>query len=87
VRRWGYGESTAENRIKPIAPEDPKVAARAVRQKRMIVILAAFLIAGGLTVLFALERMPLPMRILVGLTDVFGGLTLLVLVRQKFSRS
>ena len=67
--------------------EDPKVAVRAVRQKRMIVILAALLIAGGLTVLFALERMPLPMRILVGLTDVFGGLTLLVLVRQKFSRS
>jgi hypothetical protein len=67
--------------------EDPKVAARAVRQKGMIVILAALLIAGGLTVLFALERMPLPMRILVGLTDVFGGLTLLVLVRQKFSRS
>ena len=57
-----------------------------LRQRRTIIALALLLIAAGLTVLFLLERMPLPLRILVGLTDVFGGLTLLVLVRQKFSK-
>jgi uncharacterized membrane protein HdeD (DUF308 family) len=53
------------------------------RQKRTLVVLASLLIIGGLVVLFLLQRMPLPMRILVGLTDVVGGLALLVLVRQK----
>jgi hypothetical protein len=71
--------------IRNLMTSDPQVTARTLRQKRTIIILALLLIAGGITVLFALERMPLPMRILVGLTDVFGGLTLLVLVRQKFS--
>ena len=54
------------------------------RQKRTIQILATLLIAGGLTVLFLLTRMPLPLRILVGLTDVVAGAVLLVVVRQKF---
>jgi hypothetical protein len=59
--------------------------ARRIRQPRTIVVLAALLVVGGLIVLFTLDRMPLPMRLLVGLTDVFAGLTLLILVRQKFS--
>ena len=54
------------------------------RQKRTIVVLALALVIGGLTVLFLLKRMPLPMRMLVGLTDVIAGLVLLVVVRQKF---
>ena len=58
---------------------------RRLRQKRTIVVLAVLLIGGGLTILFILQRMPLPMRILVGLVDVFAGVTLLVLVRQKLS--
>ena len=62
--------------------QDP--VARRARQKRTLQILAFVLIAGGLAVLFALPRMPLPLRMLVGLTDVFAGLTLLVVVRQKF---
>jgi hypothetical protein len=57
---------------------------RARRQKRTLLILASGLIVAGLVVLFFLQRMPLPLRILVGLTDVFGGLVLLVLIRQKF---
>ena len=57
-------------------------AARFARQKRIVVISACVLIGGGLVVLFALGRMPLPLRIAVGLTDVFGGIVLLVLVRQ-----
>jgi hypothetical protein len=63
---------------------DSPLAKRRARQKTTITILAGALIAGGIIVLFALKRMPLPMRLLVGLTDVFAGLTLLVLVRQKF---
>lgn len=59
---------------------------RRARQKRVIIILSLLLIVGGLGVLFALERMPLPIRMLVGLTDIVAGLTLLVLVRQKFSQ-
>ena len=61
------------------------LAAQRIRQKRTLVALAMLLIVGGLIILFALTRMPLPMRILVGLIDVFAGLTLLVLVRQKFT--
>ena len=64
---------------------DPvKAAANRARQKRTIIALACVLIAGGLVVLLVLDRMPLPLRILVGLMDVFAGLGLLVLVRQKF---
>jgi hypothetical protein len=59
-------------------------APRRQRQKRTITVLATLLIIGGLIVVFALERMPLPLRLMVGLTDVFAGLTMLVLVRQKF---
>jgi uncharacterized membrane protein HdeD (DUF308 family) len=66
--------------------QEPNAAAKTLRQRRIILALALLLIAAGIIVLFVLERMPLPLRILVGLTDVVGGLTLLVLVRQKFSR-
>ena len=63
----------------------PRLSTRGARQKMIVTILGLALIAGGAFVLFALKQMPLPMRILVGLTDVFAGLTMLVLVRQKFS--
>jgi len=56
------------------------------RQKRTVIILSVVLIAGGLFVLLALERMPLPLRLLVGFSDVFAGLILLVVARQKFSQ-
>lgn len=67
--------------------EETRIPARRARQKIFVTILGFVLITGGLIVLFALKRMPLPMRLLVGLTDVFAGLTMLVLVRQKFSDS
>jgi hypothetical protein len=67
--------------------DETRISARRARQKIIVTILGFVLIAGGLIVLFALKRMPLPMRLLVGLTDVFAGLTMLVLVRQKFSGS
>lgn len=56
------------------------------RQRRILITLAFVLIASGLAVLLLLKRMPLPLRILVGLMDVFAGLGFLVLVRQKFSK-
>ncbi len=54
------------------------------RQRRLLLILAPALITSGLFVLLVLTRMPLPLRIGVGLTDVFAGCALLVVVRQKF---
>ncbi|MGH7956335.1 MAG: hypothetical protein ACREH8_04915 [Opitutaceae bacterium] len=66
-------------------PPAPHATSQRARQKRMVVVLAVLLIIGGLIILLTLQRMPLPMRILVGLTDVVAGLTLLVLVRQKFA--
>jgi hypothetical protein len=57
---------------------------RRARQKTTIRVLSVVLIVGGLVVLLALNRLPLPVRILVGLTDIVAGATLLVLVRQKF---
>lgn len=55
------------------------------RQKRIVTALALLLIAGGLTVLFLLPQVPLPMRLMIGIGDLFAGLVLLVLVQQKFS--
>jgi len=59
-------------------------AARLARQKRTATILAGVLILGGLAVLFLVQRMPLPLRILVGLGDLVAGCVLLLLIRQKF---
>ena len=53
------------------------------RQKRPLVALAILLIGGGACVLLLLARMPLPLRILVGLGDIVAGCGLLVLVRQN----
>ena len=56
------------------------------QQRRTITVLACFLIVSGVLIIFFLKRVPPPMRILVGLTDFFAGLILLVLVRQKFGK-
>jgi hypothetical protein len=63
---------------------EPDPAAKRARQKRTITIIAVALIGGGLAILLFLQRMPLPIRLLAGLTDVFAGLVLLVVARQKF---
>lgn len=69
---------------KPAAPARPASEPRlSAQQRRTLRILAGILIAGGVVVLALLERMPLPLRIIVGLTDVVAGLGLLVFVRQK----
>jgi hypothetical protein len=64
----------------------PNDAARRTRQKRTILALATFLILAGLAMLFVLQRVPLPTRILSGLVNIVAGAGLFVLVRQKFGK-
>jgi uncharacterized protein YjeT (DUF2065 family) len=54
------------------------------RQKRTLTILGVVMLVAGAAVLLLLQRMPVPMRILVGLTDMAAGAVLLWIVRQKF---
>jgi hypothetical protein len=65
---------------------EPTEADRRSRQRVTIQILAVGLILAGLLLLFVLEKVPLPMRILGGLIDIAIGLVLLVVVRQKFPK-
>jgi hypothetical protein len=55
------------------------------RQKRTLLILGSVLVAAGLLILLFLERVPLPLRLLLGATDLIAGAVLLLVVRQKFS--
>lgn len=64
-------------------PQRDPSAVKLARLKRTVLTLACALVVGGLVVLFALPRVPMPLRIMVGLTDLFGGLVLLVLLRQN----
>lgn len=54
------------------------------RQRRRLLLLAGFLITCGIAALFFLTRLPLPARLLLGLSDLIVGAVLLVLVRQKY---
>jgi hypothetical protein len=63
-------------------PPDP--AAIRARQKRTLLILATVLILSGAAVLLFLSRIPLPFRLLIGLSDLIAGCVILVVVRQKF---
>lgn len=62
----------------------PDSAALRARQKRTLTILATVLIISGAAVLLLLSRIPLPLRLLIGLTDVIAGCVLVVVLRQKF---
>lgn len=66
------------------AAESAQFAALRARQRRTVIILALALMIGGILILFVLKKVPPPMRILVGLSDFFAGLILLVVARQKF---
>jgi hypothetical protein len=63
---------------------DPATTDRRHRQKRTLTLLAAMLMAGGLSVLLLLDRIPLPLRLMIGLGDVIAGAVLLLVLRQKF---
>lgn len=62
----------------------PDVTATRLRQRRKISWLAWSLIAAGLAILLLLDRIPLPLRLLMGFVDLVAGAGLLVLRRQKF---
>jgi uncharacterized membrane protein HdeD (DUF308 family) len=64
-------------------PAKSAAAARLARQKRIIVITSCVLIAGGFVVMFFVKRLPLPMRMLVGMTDVVGGVVLIILAQKE----
>lgn len=61
---------------------DPKLLQTHARQKTTLTVLALVLIAGGLLLLFVLQRLPLPLRIVMGLGDLVAGIVLLVMARQ-----
>jgi hypothetical protein len=56
------------------------------RQRRILLACGGALIVVGLSVALLLTRLPLPLRTLTGLVDVFAGCFLLLVVRQKFPR-
>ena len=62
-----------------------QLAYRRSRQKFTVFTLAGILIAAGLLLIFVLKRVPMPIRMFAGLGDLFVGLVLLVVARQKFS--
>lgn len=64
--------------------EVERLADQRSRQRFTVISLASFLIAAGLLLLFALKRVPMPLRIVAGLGDVVAGCVLLVVARQKF---
>jgi polyferredoxin len=69
--------------MSPDSHSPPPSPPREIQHRRTLIVLAWLLIVGGLAIIFFLERMLMPMRILIGLTDIFAGLGLLILVRQK----
>lgn len=64
-------------------PDTDEPRRRLSRQKRTLTGLAVLLIVLGAVVLFFLRRMPLPLRVMVGLVDVFAGFVLLLVVRPR----
>ncbi len=62
------------------APADLRRRQR--RQRRTLGIVGGLLMLAGACVLLALTRMPLPLRLLVGLTDLIGGAVLLLAAHQ-----
>ena len=56
------------------------------RQRRTLLAFGFALIAAGLVVALLLTRLPLPLRALTALVDLFAGCFLLLVVRQRFPR-
>ncbi|MSU70235.1 MAG: hypothetical protein EXS39_05580 [Opitutaceae bacterium] len=69
----------------PDPASSPTDALARSRQKIILLVLATVLMLGGFVVLFALKRMPLHMRLVVGFGDFIAASALLLFLRQKFS--
>jgi|GEM_PF-2225515 len=59
--------------------------AKRVRLRKQMLILATVLAFAGFVVLAFLTRIPLPLRLAVGLTDLIASAVLFLVVRQKFA--
>ncbi len=55
-----------------------------LRQRRTLIVLGCLLLAAGIGVMLFLRRVPLPMRLFIGMTDAIAGLVLLLVAQQKF---
>ena len=66
------------------APAPPPPPLDRVRLRQRMLILATVLGVGGIAVLAFLSRIPLPLRLAVGLTDLIASAVLFLVVRQKF---
>ncbi len=58
----------------------PPPLTKARRQRRTALVIASVLIVAGIAVVAFLPRLPAPTRLLTGLTDIFLGALLIVLV-------
>ncbi|MCX6955468.1 MAG: hypothetical protein NTV51_25240 [Verrucomicrobia bacterium] len=58
--------------------------AQRARLRKQMLALATVLLVGGVAVLAFLTRIPLPLRIAVGITDLIASAVLFLVVRQKF---
>lgn len=67
----------------PPAPVPSSAELRA-RQRRTLRLLGFVLLVSGLVILIFLKKIPLPMRLGMGCVDAIAGVTLLLVVRQKF---
>jgi hypothetical protein len=67
-------------------PPPPPPAVKRARLRIQLLTLATALLVGGVVVLAFLSRIPLPLRLAVGLTDLIASAVLFTVVRQKFSK-
>ena len=63
-------------------PDSNQAQTKFARQKRIVTVVGVLLILAGIVILAVLKKVPPPLRIMAGLTDIFVGIVLLVLVRQ-----
>ena len=63
---------------------NPKLEPERAKLKRTVLILAPVLILGGIAVLLFVDRLPMPLRLIMGLGDIVAGAVLLLLLRQKY---
>ena len=71
-----HAESTPPSAVDP---------GKRIRLRRQMLLLATVLALGGIVVLAFLTRIPLPLRLAVGLTDLIASAVLFLVVRQKFA--
>jgi hypothetical protein len=67
------------------APKPPPPTVDRARLRKQLLALATALLVGGVVVLVFLSRIPLPLRLAVGLTDLIASAVLFLVVKQKFS--